>query len=144
MFVQATIRDWMTTPAISISPAASIRRAHHLMKEFGIRHLPVVEQEHLVGILSLGDIREASPSDATTLSVWEMNYLWDKLTVERVMTTEVITAKPDDLMIEAVRTLLNKKISSLPIVDNEGYLVGIVTEVDIFRLVIAMTEQVAS
>jgi acetoin utilization protein AcuB len=140
MLVNATIRDWMTTPAVSISPAASIRSAHHLMKEFGIRHLPVVEQEHLVGILTLSDIREASPSDASSLSVWELNYLWDKLTVDRVMTTDVITAKPDWLMIEAVRTLLDKKISGLPVIDNDGYLVGIVTEVDIFRLVITMTE----
>jgi CBS domain-containing protein len=142
MLTKALVRDWMTAPAISISPADSIQAANKLMNEFGIRHLPVVQQERLVGILTISDIREASPSDATTLSVWEINYLWEQLTVERVMTSKVISVRPDDLVVNAVHIMLDRKISCLPVIDADGFLLGIVTAVDVFRLVIALTENV--
>jgi acetoin utilization protein AcuB len=143
MLNKALVRDWMTTPVISVTPNAPIRAAYNLMKETGIRHLPVILKHELVGILSIGDVREASPSDATTLSIWEMNYLWDKLTVERAMTDKVITIKDDDRLLEAIHLMLERKISSLPIVDENGYVVGILTESDIFRAVIYETEQTA-
>jgi CBS domain-containing protein len=132
----------MTTPVISVAPAAPIRAAYNLMKDTGIRHLPVLSKDELVGILSIGDVREASPSDATTLSVWEMNYLWDKLTVERVMTTKVLTVNLNEPLVNAVRLMLEHKFSSLPVVDENHHLVGILTESDVFRLVIAESERV--
>ncbi|NWF70577.1 MAG: CBS domain-containing protein [Chloroflexi bacterium] len=142
MLNSTLVREWMTTPVITVAPESPIRAAYNLMKDTGIRHLPVVEQEELVGILSIGDIREASPSDATTLSVWEMNYLWDKLTVDRAMTTKVLTVGPDDLLLDAVRLMLEQKISSLPVVDHNKHLIGILTESDVFRLVIHEAERV--
>jgi CBS domain-containing protein len=141
MFYKTLVRDWMTTPVISVTPSAPIRAAYNLMKDTGIRHLPVILKHELVGLLSIGDVREASPSDATTLSVWEMNYLWDKLTVERAMTDKVITVKDDDRLISAIRIMLDRKISSLPVVDDNGYVVGILTETDILRAVIYEAEQ---
>jgi acetoin utilization protein AcuB len=143
MLTKALVRDWMTTPAISVSPADSIQTANKMMREFGIRHLPVVQQERLVGILTISDIREASPSDATTLSVWEINYLWEQLTVERVMTKQVITVRPDDLVVDAVHIMLDRKISCLPVIDADGFLLGIVTAVDALRLLLELAEQVA-
>ncbi|MFO7320849.1 MAG: CBS domain-containing protein [Chloroflexota bacterium] len=133
----ATVREWMTSPALTVSPAWSIRRAYDFMQELGIRHLPVVENNKLVGILTLSDIREAKPSDATSLSVWELNYLWDQLTVERVMTTDVITTSPDALVVDAARTLLEHKFSGLPVVDEEGRVVGFLSQVDINRMLVA-------
>ncbi len=123
-----TVRQWMTSPVISIEPTTPISSAHQLMKEHSIRRLPVVEHDRLVGIITLGDVREASPSDATTLSIWEMNYLWAQLTVEKVMTRKVFTVHPDDLLLDAAQTMLDRKISGLPALDDQGYLVGIVTE----------------
>jgi CBS domain-containing protein len=142
MLNQVTVREWMTTPVISVAPTAPIRAAYNLMKDTGIRHLPVLSKDELVGILSIGDVREASPSDATTLSVWEMNYLWDKLTVERVMTTKVLTVNLNEPLVNAVRLMLEHKFSSLPVVDENQHLVGILTESDVFRLVIAESERV--
>jgi acetoin utilization protein AcuB len=141
MFNKMLVLDWMTTPVMSVLPDAPIRAAYNLMKDTGIRHLPVILKHELVGILSIGDIREASPSDATTLSIWEMNYLWDKLTVERAMTDKVVTVKSDDRLISAIRIMLEHKFSSLPVVDENGYVVGMLTESDIFRAALYEAEQ---
>ncbi|MFN8376308.1 MAG: CBS domain-containing protein [Anaerolineae bacterium] len=140
MLYNALVREWMTTPVISVAPNSPIRAAYNLMKDTGIRHLPVISKDELVGILSIGDVREASPSDATTLSVWEMNYLWDKLTVDRAMTDKVVTVKADELLLDAVRMMLEHKFSSLPVVDEHRHVVGILTESDVFRLLIHAAE----
>jgi CBS domain-containing protein len=140
MFANAKVRDWMTSQVISVAPDTSIRSAYRLMKDAGIRHLPIVADNQLVGILSSGDIREASPSDATSLSIWELNYLWDKLTVERAMTRHVLTVQEDNLIVDALRLMLDNKFSSLPVLDAHHKLVGILTETDIFRLVLHEAE----
>jgi len=74
MLDKTTIREWMSSPVLTIRPEAAISLAHSMMKENKVRRLAVVdEQDRLVGILTIGDVREASPSDATTLSIWELN-----------------------------------------------------------------------
>jgi CBS domain-containing protein len=134
------VQDCMTYPAMTIPATASLRTAEQVMKEYNIRHLPVVKNEKLVGILSSGDIRRASPSDAVSLSIWEINYLWDRLTVESSMTSHVITVKGETSMIEAVRLMLEHRFNSLPVVDDAGCPVGILTEVDVFRRFIRVVE----
>lgn len=141
MFYKALVSQWMTIPVISVTPNTPIRAAYNLMKENGIRHLPVILKQELVGILSVGDVREASPSDATTLSVWEMNYLWDKLTVEQAMTDKVITVRDNDKLLSAIHIMLEHKISSLPVVDEHRHVVGILTESDVLRAAIYEAEQ---
>ncbi|MBL8134416.1 MAG: CBS domain-containing protein [Anaerolineae bacterium] len=136
MLDNITVREWMTAPVISVTPDTPISTAHQMMKEYGIRRLPVVEHDTLVGIVTLGDVREASPSDATTLSIWELNYLWAQLTVEKVMTRKVSTVRADDFIIEAARIMLEKKVSGLPVVDDQRHLIGIITESDIFRMLV--------
>jgi len=136
MLDNITVREWMSTPVVSISPITSISSAHQIMKENGIRRLPVVDNDQLVGIITIGDVREASPSDATTLSIWELNYLWAQLTVEKIMTRKVVTIQPDDLIIDAAQLMLDHKISGLPVVDANGKLVGMLTESDIFRMLV--------
>ena len=137
MLKTTTVRDWMTSPALTVSPSWSVRSAYDLMKELGIRHLPVVDKDKLVGILTLSDIREAQPSDATTLSAWELNYLWEKLTVERVMTSPVVTVRADERVVDAVQIMLNRKFSGLPVVDAGDHLVGFLSQIDIYRMVAA-------
>ena len=106
------------------------------MKERGIRRLPVVENDHLVGIVTIGDVREASPSDATTLSIWELNYLWAQLTVEKVMTHKVVTIGANQSILDAAEKMLELKISGIPVVDEAGKLIGMITESDVFGMLV--------
>jgi acetoin utilization protein AcuB len=144
MFKDIKVKDWMTHPVISVPPDTSVSTAQYQMREMHIRHLPVVDHHRLVGILSLGDLREASPSDATALSIWELNYLWDQLTVEKIMTRKVISVHSDDLVTDVLQMMIDHKFSALPVVDEDRALVGILTETDIFRMVIGLSEQVTS
>lgn len=136
MLDSVKVKDWMTSPVRCISPNTPISSAHQLMKEYGIRRLPVLDDGELVGIVTIGDIREASPSDATTLSIWELNYLWAQLTVGKIMTREVVTVSPDTPIIDAAELMLEHKISGLPVIDAGGTLVGILTESDIFKMLV--------
>lgn len=132
------VREWMTTPVITVTPFTSISNAHQIMKEKGIRRLPVLDNDDLVGIVTLGDVREASPSDATTLSIWELNYLWSQLTVEKIMSRKLLTVGPEDTVLAAAQLMLDQKISGLPVVEKSGKLVGMITESDIFRMLVRM------
>lgn len=143
MFEKILVKDWMTSPVISVSPSTSISTAHQIMKEKGIRRLPVLENGALVGIVTIGDVREASPSDATTLSIWELNYLWAQLTVEKVMTRKVLTVKPDDTIISAAQVMLENKVSGLPVLDSAGHVVGMLTESDVFRMLVTTCSNVS-
>jgi acetoin utilization protein AcuB len=102
------------------------------MRRKVIRHLLVTEGERLVGIVTDRDIRLNLPSPATSLSVWEINYLLTKLTVGDVMTKAVITVEPERPIEEAARLMLERRIGALPVV-SEGGLVGILTETDLLR-----------
>lgn len=139
MLSQITVGDLMSRDVVSVSPSAKLTEAVQLMKEFGIRHLPVVENGRLVGIVSRGDIREAKPSDVTSLSVWEINYLWEQLHVRDVMTKTVITVEPDQHLIHTLRLMMARRFGSLPVVQ-DGKLVGIITEIDIFTKFASLIE----
>jgi CBS domain-containing protein len=105
------------------------------MRTKGIRRLPVVIHNKVVGIVTLGDIRGAEPSQATSLSVWEVNHLLAKLKVSEIMTRNPATIQETANIGEAAQLMLEKKFSGLPVVDEQSHLVGIITESDIFRLV---------
>lgn len=125
----------MTKDVVVVSPDTTVPEAHRIMTEKSIRRLPVVDGKKLVGIVTRGDVRGAEPSDATTLSIWELNYLLAKLKLSEIMTRKPITITPDATVMEAAQLMLDNKISGLPVVDAEGIVVGIVTESDIFRMV---------
>lgn len=139
MLDKTAIREWMSSPVLTIRPESPISTAHSVMKENKVRRLAVVdEQEKLVGIITIGDVREASPSDATTLSIWELNYLWAQLTVGKIMSHDVITIAPDDTMFAAAKLMLDHKVSGIPVVDKDAKILGMITESDIFRMVVRM------
>jgi acetoin utilization protein AcuB len=126
------MREKIQKNPVTISPEASFYEARNLIHEKGIRHLPVVDKKNsLVGIVTDRDIREAAPSDATLLSVQELNYLLGKLKVSSFMTpkAKLITITPDTLIEEAVQLMHDNKIGCLPIVEG-GKLYGIFTETD--------------
>ncbi len=132
MLEHVKVQDCMTHPAITISPKMSVRLAQQVMHDYNIRHLPVVDGNKVVGMLSSGDIRRASPSNATTLSVWEMRALWETITVDEVMSSYLVKVKPETAMLEAVRLMYEHRFNSLPVVDEDERLVGILTEIDLF------------
>jgi acetoin utilization protein AcuB len=136
------VRDWMTLNPITVDPKTTLPEAHKLMKERRIRRLPVVDRGHLIGIVTLGDVRDAEPSDATTLSIFELHYLLAKLTIGEIMTREPITIRPEATIREAARIILQHKISGLPVME-DGKLVGIITESDIFRVLVQEPERSA-
>jgi CBS domain-containing protein len=128
------VREWMTPDPICAPPEMTLPEAHRIMQEHRIRRLPVVKSGKLVGIVTRGDIRGAEPSEATSLSIWEIHYLLSRLTLDRIMTKDPITISPLATIGEAAHLMLTHKIAGLPVVE-DGQVIGIVTESDIFRLV---------
>ena len=137
------VSNWMSLDVITVAPDTSLTDADDLLREYNTRRLPVVDEDkNLIGIVTLGDIREASPSDATSLSIWELNYLLEKLQVRRIMTPNPVTVYTNDTIATAARLMLENKISGLPVLDpTDDSLVGIITESDIFSLVAQTWEE---
>jgi acetoin utilization protein AcuB len=126
------VRDLMTVKPITVDPETPMLEARQQMLAERIRHLVVVEDGRVVGIVTDRDIRLNLPSPATSLSVWEMNYLLSKLTVGGVMSRSVLVVDPDRPLPEAAGLMVEHKIGALPVVE-AGRLVGIVTESDFVR-----------
>ncbi len=133
-----TVGYFMTRKVITISPDTSFHDALKLMKDKKIRRLPVVENDKLVGIVTEKDLLYASPSMATTLDIWELHYLLSKLKVKEIMTKEVITVREDDSIVKAALEMAENKVGALPVLNEAGNLVGIITETDIFKIFIEM------
>jgi acetoin utilization protein AcuB len=129
------VKERMSKPVISVPPEMPILDALNLMRREHIRRTPVIKDGKLLGIVSTTDLLNASPSDATTLSVWEMNYLVSKIKVRDVMTTEVRTIDEDTPIEEAARIMADNKIGGLPVV-REGKVVGLITETDLFKILL--------
>jgi acetoin utilization protein AcuB len=122
----------MTRDPITVSPETSFPDAFRTIREEGIRYLPVVGKKgKLVGIVTQTDLLQAAPSSATSLTIFEMNYLLAHLQVSEVMSSP-ITVSEDDPLEEAARIMVENKIGCLPVMRN-GELVGIITETDIFK-----------
>lgn len=125
------IRNRMTKNPHTITVDAPITDAVALLREKSLKRLPVVDGEKVIGILTQSDIQKVSPTKATSLSIFEINYLLSKLTVKDAMSKKTITIEADSLLEEAAVTMRENRIGTLPVVDN-GKLVGIITESDIF------------
>ncbi len=132
---QLLVKEIMSRGTMSISPDTVLPEAHQMMTTNSIRRLPVVDGEKLLGIVTLSDIQQASPSDATSLSVWEMNYLLARLKIKEIMTSPARTISEDDPVNMVANMMLENKFGGVPVVNSTGRLVGMVTESDIFRLV---------
>jgi acetoin utilization protein AcuB len=128
------IKDVMTRNPVTADSETLVLDAQKLMKENNIRRLPVVDKGKLVGIVTKHDLLEASPSPATSLSVFELNYLLAKMKVKEIMKKNPVTITPDTPFEEALRLGQEKKIGAFPVVEH-GKLVGITTESDIIRFV---------
>jgi acetoin utilization protein AcuB len=138
------VQDTMTTPVITLPPDAPFQEALKLMKTRKIRRIPIVDKhDKLVGIVSERDLLQASPSSATSLNIWEMNYLLSKLLVHDVMTKSVVTVTPHTMLQDAATLMMKHKIGGLPVVGADQEVVGVITETDIFKVFVDLlsTEQ---
>jgi acetoin utilization protein AcuB len=127
------VREIMQTRLVTITPETTLPEAMKLVGQRRIRHLPVLQDGELVGIVSDRDLKRAMASPATTLAVNELVYLLDRLTVAEIMTRAVITIGPQCPVEEAARLMMQEKIGALPVTES-GALVGIVTETDVLEL----------
>jgi len=126
------VGDIMSVSPVTIAPSTSVHEAQALMQQRKIRHLPVLQDGRLVGMISDRDIRLVLPSPATSLTVWEIRHLLEKLTAGEVMTYFVMTTTPDCPVTEAVGRMLGHKVGALPVVADRQ-VVGILTRTDVLR-----------
>lgn len=137
------VQDWMSQPVVTVTTQTLLPEVHQLLIQQDIRRVPVVTPEaedgsggRLVGMVTLGDVRAAEPSTITSLGIWEMRYLLERLTTDKFMSKNVLTVRPNTTIGTAAQMMLQHRISGLPVVNGKGELVGIITESDIFRMVV--------
>ena len=133
------VKNWMSKDVIAVDVDDSMQDASYLLREHNINILPVMEKDTMVGVITDKVLKQASPSDATTLDMHELLFLISKIKVRDLMRTPVVTVLPDHTVEEAAAILLEKKISGLPVVDEKGQVVGIITRSDLFRVLISLT-----
>jgi acetoin utilization protein AcuB len=127
------IKYWMTKDPITVTPDTLAVDAQKIMKENKIRRLPVIEKGKLVGIVTFRNLMEAAPSSATSLSIYELNYLIMRMKVKDLMKKNVITVTTEDSVVDAISLGMKYDIGGFPVLDDQGELVGIVTETQISR-----------
>jgi len=134
------VKGWMTTDVITVREDTPMMKASIIMKEKRIRCLPVLDKKgKLAGIVTDNDLSNAMPSKATTLDMYELNYLLSSLEVRNIMTKSLVFVKPDETVEFAAILMLENKVSSLPVITDKGSLVGIITKTDVFKVLINIT-----
>ena len=128
------VRDFMKKEVITVEPKTPILDALDIMKKNNIRHLPVAQNGKFTGFVTRGMLRDASPSDATSLSIWELNYLISKMTIEKIMLKEPITVSPDLPVEEAIWLGQQHGVGAFPVLEDKK-LAGIITQSDISGVV---------
>ena len=131
------VKSWMAVDVITVDEDTPMMKASVIMKEKKIRSLPIVNKTgKLSGIVTDRDLRDASPSKASTLDVYELNYLISTIKIKDIMSKNLVFVRPDETMEFAAILMLENKISSLPVINDTDSLVGIITQTDIFKVLI--------
>lgn len=133
------VEKWMSHKPITVERDENLASVARVLRDHNIRRLPVLHKGKLVGIVTDRDVKAASPSKATTLDIWEMHFLIERLKVADVMTPRPITIHPDTTIERAAMIMMERKIGGLPVVGADGELVGILTEQDVFRALVEIT-----
>ena len=133
------VSNWMSKDVVTVDVEDSMHDAVKLMKEKEIRMLPVLKKGKLVGIITDRDLKRSAASDATMLDVHELLYLVSKIKVRNIMTKDPITVPQNFTVEETAEVLLKNKISGAPVVDQNGDIVGTITQTDLFRVLIVLT-----
>ena len=128
------VKDHMTKNPYTITKDTVISKALEIMQAHDFHRLPVVDASgRLIGLVTGGLVKEKSGAESTSLSIFELNYLLSRTTVDEIMIRDVQTTKPDVFLEEAAQTMIDHSIAVLPVVDNDKKVIGIITEKDIFQ-----------
>lgn len=138
--MKTKVSDWMTREPITIDERASIMEAMHLMKEKGIRRLPVMKKGRLAGLVTDRMLKDYSPGKATMFDTWEVHYLLSKTPVTEVMNAKPHTVTPDTALTEAALIIRDHRLYGLCVVDGKGVLVGILTIKDLIDALFHLAE----
>ncbi len=133
------VKNWMSQPVITVEETDTVKKAKDLLTKHHIRSLPVLSNGKLVGIITDRDLKHASVSEYTSLEAPEVSYLNTRVPLGSLMSENVITVKPNTTVVEVAKILLDKKISGTPVMDDSGMIIGMITQGDIFRLLISLT-----
>lgn len=133
------VQNWMSSDVVTVDEDASIIKVSQILKEANIRHLPVMSKGKLVGMITDEDVKEASPSRSITLSAHELYHLLSEMKAKNLMKANPITITPDQTMEVAAVKMLEHRVTGLPVVTDEGELVGIISQGDVFRVLISIT-----
>jgi acetoin utilization protein AcuB len=133
------VRNWMSRDVVTIDVGDSMSHAIALTKQHKIRMLPVTKEGKLVGVVSDTDLKRSSASDATTLDIHELLYLISKIKVGEVMTKNPVTVLSNFTIAETAEVLLKHNISGVPVVDEAGRVVGLITRNDIFKALVSLS-----
>lgn len=133
------VKDWMSQPVTTVDEDDSMQEATRLLKQNKIRMLPVMKRERLTGVITDRDLKRASASDASSLEIHELFYLLSQIKVKQIMTRHPITVPVDFTVEETAEVLLTHKINGVPVLDKEDKLVGVITQTDLFRVIISLT-----
>ncbi len=133
------VKKWMTKDAVTVDIHDSLSDAIELLKRNKIRRLPVMDGDKLVGIVTDRDLKEASPSKVTSLDIWEVHYLLGKIKIKDIYHKNPITINENATLEHAAILMYDNKIGGLPVLNDDGKLVGIITEEDVFEALIRIT-----
>jgi acetoin utilization protein AcuB len=133
------VKDWMSKDLMTVEANDSLLTASNIMRKRNIRLLPVMEKGKLVGVVTDRDVKRASASDARALEIHELLYLVAEIKVREIMSKNPVTIPLDYTVEEAAQILLEKKVSGAPVVDHAGNPIGVITQSDIFRVLVSLT-----
>lgn len=126
------VKDFMTRKVVYVSPDTTVAHTADMMREQGLRRLPVIKNDRLVGVVTERTMAEASPSKVTSLSIYEMNYLLNKTKIRDIMARDVVTVSPYASLEDAVYAMMKNQVGILPVVE-AGQVFGVITEKDVFK-----------
>lgn len=126
------VKDFMTRKVVYVSPDTTVAHTADMMREQGLRRLPVIENDRLVGVVTERTMAEASPSKVTSLSIYEMNYLLNKTKIRDIMARDIVTVSPYASLEDAVYAMMKNQVGILPVVE-AGQVFGVITEKDVFK-----------
>ncbi|MBW1888600.1 MAG: CBS domain-containing protein [Deltaproteobacteria bacterium] len=133
------VKNWMSKGVITVDVDDSMSDATRIIKENNISMLPVMKKGKLVGVITDRDLKRASASDASSLEIHELLYLLSTIKVKKIMSKNPITVPLDFTVEETAEILMKNKISGVPVVDEGGQVVGVITQNDIFKVLISLT-----